>query len=473
MAKRGRRQKEGLRYHKGNRQWYRVYDGKERYFGLSGVSIDDATAKSTAEQQWHFHEADQSIPMSIPAYTVDEARRELVKVLGWFLVDDLGEPDTAANETLVTDDIAAEWRQSARDRSEQRDMLIRLGVHSVEIDGDPNIWEQLTIGGRKINPACTAQSEAHRQKALKIYYGELPPIDNSPTCKEVVRYYVSHLERHAARSSYVDARARLQHWLKQVGEDRKISQLKHADFVAYRDFWWDRMRQRKEWQDTQPKPIPLDKKRKARGVAPATANKHLTLVKAAFSRYRKDMGLSTPGLADGLCALERRGGNSVREIPLFEPADIRLMLETFDLYWQAITMLALNMAASNTDIDGIQWHHIDFEYGYLNFPRTKNNRPRRLPLWRRTIRLLTKYRKQCRSAQFIFPNRHGGRLITYGKKTRTDHLSINFREKMKSLGLCNTFAAFRKSTATAAKRYCDGDTVLMILGDAPPGMWAK
>src|SRR3989304_7407809 len=116
------------------------------------------------------------------------------------------------------------------------------------------------------------------------------------------------------------------------------------------------------------------------------------------------------------------------------------------------------MAASNTDIDGIQCHHIDFGYGYLNSPRTKNNRPRRLPLWRRTIRLLTRYRKQCRSVQYIFPNRHGGRLITYGKKTRTDNLSINFRKKMKSLGLCNTFAAFRKSTATAAKRYCAGET---------------
>jgi integrase len=478
MAKRGRRQQDGLRFHKGNRQWYRVFDGKEKYFGPSGVSLDDAPAKATAEREWHLHEADQTIPMLIRVHSVEDARRELVEMLGWFVVNDDGEPDTTTVEARVTDDVAAEWLRSAGKLSEQRQMLFRLGARPCEVDNDPGIWAQLTVGGWQVNPAYTAQGEAHRRIALERFYGgdslaNLQSTDTSPTCKEVVRYYVSYLERHAARSSYVDARARLQHWLKQVGEDRKTGHLKHADFVAYRDHWWERMRQRKEWEETQAKPIPLDKKRKAPGVAAATANKHLTLVKAAFSRYRKDKGLDVPGLADGLCALERRGGNSIREIPLFEPADIRLMLETFDLYWQAITMLALNMAASNTDIDGIQWHHIDFEYGYLNYPRTKNNRPRRLPLWRRTIRLLTRYRKQCRSVQYIFPNRHGGRLITYGKKTRTDNLSINFRKKMKSLGLCNTFAAFRKSTATAAKRYCDGDTVLMILGDAPPGMWAK
>lgn len=470
MAKRGRRQKEGLRYHKGKRQWYRLYNGKEKYLGPRGVSCDDQDAKAAAEREWHLHEADKTVPMLVRAHSVEDARRELVEMLGWFIVDDNGEPDTTTVEELVTDDVAAEWLRNAGNLSEQRQMLLRLGADSCEVDDDPSIWGQLTVGAWKINPAL---DEERRRIALERFYCDLPSTDTSPTCKQVVRYYVSYLEQHAARSSYVDARARLRHWLKQVGEDRKIGHLKHADFVAYRDFWWDRIRQRKDWEETQPKPIPMSKKRKAPGVAAATANKHITLVKAAFSRYRKDKGLNVPGLADGLCALERRGGNAIRDIPVFQPADIRLMLDSFDIYWQAITMLALNIAASNTDIDGIQWHHIDFEYGLLDYPRSKNNRPRRLPLWRRTIRLLTRYRKQSRSVQYIFPNRHGGHLITYGKKTRTDNLSINFTKKMKSLGLSHTFAAFRKSTATVAKRYCDGNTVQMILGDAPQGMWAR
>ncbi len=478
MAKRGRRQKEGLRYHNGKRQWYRLFNSKERYFGPRGVGQDNHAAKEAAEREWHLYEADQAIPMFISAHTVEGARQELSNLLEVYLLDDHGDPDTATIAQRVTDETAKEWWRITGSRAKQREMLIRLGVESLELDPDPDLWETLTKPTLKINPAYAAQSEAHREIALEEYYRPLwgagwRSNDSSPTCKQVVRYYVAHLDRHAARSSYVDARARLQHWLNTVGEDRKISQLKHTDFVAYRDFWWERIKRRKQWEETQPKPIPLDLKRKAPGVSPETANKHMTLVKAAFARYRKDRGLDIPGLADGLSALERRGGNSVRQIPLFEPADIRLMLDSFDLYWQAITMLALNMAASNTDIDGVQWHHIDFEYGCVDYPRSKNNRPRRMPLWRRTIRLLTKYRQQCRSVQYIFPNRHGGRLITYGKQTRTDNLSINFRKRMKSVGLCHTFAAFRKSTATVAKRYCDGDTVLMILGDASPAMWAK
>lgn len=119
------------------------------------------------------------------------------------------------------------------------------------VDDDPNIWEDLSVGGTKINPAYTAQSEAHRQIAIRRFYGDHPladlqSTDTSPTCKQVVRYYVSYLEKHAARSSYVDAQARLQHWLKHVSEDRKTGHLTHADFVAYRDHWWGRMRQRKE-----------------------------------------------------------------------------------------------------------------------------------------------------------------------------------------------------------------------------------
>ena len=475
MAKRGRRQLPGLRFHANRGQWYRRYDGKHKYFGPRGVAEDDPKAKVLAEREWHLHETKVSIPMLVPMLTPEKARDELHWSLDRFAAFFDDEEDIHGR---ITDEIVAEWHRVAGNQGKQRDILIRLGIDPQWIWDDPDLWSFLDTGGVTVNPHYCKQSPEHEEQAWEALLGLEPGTwrvkrDNTPTCKKVVDYYLAFLRQHKAAVSYVTAHEPLQHWLRFVGSDTRIGSLTHDHFVTYRDQWWTKISERLRWEATQPKPIPRASKRKAPGKAPDTANKHIRLIKAAFRRYKRDKGLDVPGLADGLDALQQKGGGSPTDIPIFKPEHIHQMLDKFDLYWQTIILLALNMAGSNTDIDGVQWHHIDFDTAVLDYPRTKNNRPRRLPLWQRTLDALSAYRKAYRSTSYIFLNRHGGRLITYGNRSKTDNLSRNFRKHMEKLGLPHSFAAFRKSTSTTAKQHTDEGTILMILGDAPPGMWGR
>lgn len=102
------------------------------------------------------------IPMRLRTDTIDYARSDLVEMLGWYITDDDGEPDAATIETLVTDEVAEKWWRVAVNLSDQRHMLIDLGVDSWVLNENPEVWATLYSPTWKPNPAYYETEEGRR-----------------------------------------------------------------------------------------------------------------------------------------------------------------------------------------------------------------------------------------------------------------------------------------------------------------------
>ncbi len=454
----GRRQLDGLRFHKGKGQWYRQYDCKERYFGPRGLSKEDAEAKRMAEREWHLWEMD--LLPRIPRLTVEEATQELL--------------DIGVDEAQIDAEVIGAWRRLSMvgDPMDQRAFLQNLlGINSHLVDEDPTIWGRLRTGAR-INP------DHPRAEYLSARMYKIQAEDDAPTVTQVADHYLKFLDRHRSPTSYADASQILPHFLEFVGSGMRLSDLTKAHFVAYRDLLWDQIRQREEWEGQQGRRLSPRDKRGGPGMSPDYANRHIRLVKAAFHRYDKDEGLSAFGINDCLNSLEQKGGGRVVDIPIITPAELKLMLESLSPKYGMITLLALNMAGSNEDMNSATWSMIRWDHKYIDFERGKNRGPRRIPLWKVTLKQLRAWKKISPHPDLLFVNAHGGQLITYsrndkGQSYKTDNLSIGFSAQMKRLNMPHTFRSIRKSTATVAKRFTDKGTVEMILGDAGQEVWRK
>jgi len=131
----------------------------------------------------------------------------------------------------------------------------------------------------------------------------------------------------------------------------------------------------------------------------------LAFVKAAFSRRDKEGWITIPGLWEMLSSLEKARGPP-RERILFEPHELRAVIEAADLGLKATIMLALNAGLGNSDIGEAQWKHIttkrigkQVETRFV-MPRGKTWGRRRTPLWPETIPVLERWRKQRRKDGF-------------------------------------------------------------------------
>jgi len=70
---------------------------------------------------------------------------------------------------------------------------------------------------------------------------------------------------------------------------------------------------------------------------------------------------------------------------LFTRDELKRILAEADTWLHAMVLLALNGGLGNTDIANLPQSAIDFENGWLDYPRPKTAIQRRIPLWRETI----------------------------------------------------------------------------------------
>ncbi|HWA97341.1 MAG TPA: tyrosine-type recombinase/integrase [Pirellulales bacterium] len=73
---------------------------------------------------------------------------------------------------------------------------------------------------------------------------------------------------------------------------------------------------------------------------------------------------------------------------MFEPADLRSMIDAAPTQLKAMIYLGLNAGLGNNDCGSLRQHNVDLQRGWLDFPRPKTGIPRRCPLWPETVEAL-------------------------------------------------------------------------------------
>lgn len=174
---------------------------------------------------------------------------------------------------------------------------------------------------------------------------------------------------------------------------------------------------------------------------------------------------------------------------IFDPAEIKLLLENSTGQMHAMILLAINCGMGNTDCSEIELKNIDLDRGWLSFPRPKTGVKRRAKLWPETIAALREVianRKKAASQadrQLIFLTKYQSRwvrdIVHYKKDangnqviekvTSVNAVSGEFAKVMKACGLNGHrgFYSLRHSYRTAADNCLDQPACDYTMGHTP------
>lgn len=460
MGKRGPKQSDGLLWHSTRGKWYRRYESCYKYFGPVGKKgkTPDQSVYDAARQEWL-------------AY---ENRR---------MEHEISQPALAP----VAD--AAFRLFDMRSRIRSANLLIEHAKSDDEIE---SIRQVLAKGLAELEPPFPPKQS--KQK-------------NPNTCGQVVDFYVDWTRKYRSNSHAADVARRLKNgskskgktdracfWLNFVGRDTPVATLSRRHFITYRDLLHAEAEKYRDWESIQKQPIPQKMKKAAPGLSPWTVNKLLAQVRAAFKKYHEEK-VSVPEVLP-LLSLLRATQKTSTDAEIFNSDDIDKLLKAAGVREKAMFFIALNMAASNEDMSGLNWNHfryvdttkqskeIDWKKPvgriYVDYPRHKTKRLRRLTLWKRTVKALAAWKRRAKHPTICFPNEHGGRLITISKGKKTegtpqDNLASWFRQWKTDKGLnkLGSFKTFRKTTPSAAE-ICGGTEIDIkrLLGQAQNGAWS-
>lgn len=154
---------------------------------------------------------------------------------------------------------------------------------------------------------------------------------------------------------------------------------------------------------------------------------------------------------------------------MFEPAEIRAMIDTAPQPMRTMILLGVNCGFGNTDVGRLPLSAVDLRNGWVTFPRPKTGSERRCPLWPETIDALRDAIQRRpkpadeKYSDLVF-------LTARGKpwdKESTTYLAGKFREFKEGLKLnrprCG-FYALRHVFETIGGESCDQVAVDSIMG---------
>ncbi|MDZ4780096.1 MAG: tyrosine-type recombinase/integrase [Planctomycetia bacterium] len=161
---------------------------------------------------------------------------------------------------------------------------------------------------------------------------------------------------------------------------------------------------------------------------------------------------------------------------MFEPADLRLLLDAAGTQLRAMMLLALNAGYGNSDVGTLPMHSVDLVGCWLSYPRPKTAVPRRAPLWpesilaiRDVIACRPKHKRDV-DAGLLFVTKYGQ---SWAKGTSTNPVSAEFRKILLKLGLHRSglgFYSLRHVFQTIGDEAGDPVATSYIMGHADASM---
>ncbi|MGE3108844.1 MAG: hypothetical protein AB7G11_17380 [Phycisphaerales bacterium] len=144
-----------------------------------------------------------------------------------------------------------------------------------------------------------------------------------------------------------------------------------------------------------------------------------------------------------------RGGRG--GVKMFEPAEIKTLLDAAGVQMRAMILLGLNCGMGNTDVSELPRTAVDLKAGVIDFPRPKTAIERRAVLWPETVealRQVLKARPKPKSKEDdgqVFLTRFGYRWVRVqepGERSTgrlqavvTDSVALEFGKLIRSVGL--------------------------------------
>jgi len=143
---------------------------------------------------------------------------------------------------------------------------------------------------------------------------------------------------------------------------------------------------------------------------------------------------------------------------MFEADEIQLLLKYGNPAMKAMILLAVNGGLGNADVERLTINAIDFEDGWLTYPRPKTGAHRRIPLWPETLEAvqtaITVRRAPASKdlAERVFLTNRGA---SYHKEA-TRYLTEQFREFLKAIDRLEAEKATKEGRKAPEKLYRKG-----------------
>ena len=200
-------------------------------------------------------------------------------------------------------------------------------------------------------------------------------------------------------------------------------------------------------------------------------------------KYAYDSGLIDKPLRYGQ-SFERPSQKSIRAARnghgprMFEPDQIRQLLEMATVPMRAMILLGCNAALGNHDCGSLPRDAIDLESGWLTFPRPKTQIDRRAPLWPETVQALREV-AACRPKPRDKADTDLVFLTASGRpwaRDNTSPITDVFRKMLDKSGVYRPglgFYALRHTFLTIAEETKDFPAVACIMGHTDPSMAAR
>ena len=166
-------------------------------------------------------------------------------------------------------------------------------------------------------------------------------------------------------------------------------------------------------------------------------------------------------------------------VRLFEPGQVRLIMDNASTQMKAMVLLACNAGFGNADCGQLEFRHIDLGNASFDFPRPKTRIPRSGKLWPETVdalrKVITERREPSKEefAELVFITSKRG--LSWFKETGDNPVAKEFRKLVDELKVYRpglTFYALRHCFETIAGESGDQVAVNHVMGHIDASMAA-